>query len=181
MTKQEEIRTSKFLSLVLRHKPEVIKIVLDKNGWVDIKTLLESLKKVNIELSKEDLQFIVDNNEKKRFAISSDGKKIRASQGHSVDVDLQLKETIPPKVLYHGTIQLHINSIKKSGLVKGDRHHVHLSKDKETAVIVGTRYGTPIIMEIDSMRMYYDGIKFYISDNGVYLVDMVPYEYIKIL
>ena len=171
---------SKFLSLVLRHKPETIKIKLDKNGWVEVDELLAKLKQHNREMSMKDLTNIVKFNDKKRFEFSDDGLKIRASQGHSVKVDLQLKAQRPPMKLYHGTVDKFIDAIKKEGLKKMNRHAVHLSHDLPTATKVGSRRGEAIILEINSGAMYADKYIFFQSKNGVWLVNEVPPEYIKI-
>jgi len=170
---------SKFLSLVLRHKPEKIGIVLDKAGWVKVSELLTALKKYGTNMKLSDLEFVVKNNDKKRFAFSEDGKMIRANQGHSVKVDLGYKECKPPEQLFHGTSIKHGvgKAITKDGLKKMNRHHVHLSDDWITAVNVGSRKGVPSVFTIDSESMYNDGLKFYLSDNGVWLTDHVPPKY----
>lgn len=171
---------SKFLSLILRHKPETIGLTLDDNGWADIGELIEKLKKHEATFDFERLETIVENSDKKRFAFSADYSKIRANQGHSINVDLNLKEGFPPDILYHGTAVRNLESIKADGLLKKDRHHVHLSKDKETAKNVGARYGKPIILVIDSKQMIEDGIIFYLSENDVWLTDFVAAKYIDI-
>jgi putative RNA 2'-phosphotransferase len=122
---------------------------------------------------------IVETNDKKRFSFNDDYTKIRANQGHSIDIDLNLIEDVPPTILYHGTVIKFIDSINKNGLIKGDRHHVHLSADIDTAISVGSRRGKAIVLEIDSFMMYNDGFKFYLSDNGVWLTDHVPAIYIS--
>jgi putative RNA 2'-phosphotransferase len=169
---------SRFLSLVLRHKPETIGIKLDKAGWVDVDMLLSQLAKHNKIVTREELESIVAENDKKRYVLSEDGLRIRAAQGHSLDVDLGLKSQVPLLVLYHGTVERFLGSIKKEGLQKMSRHHVHLSKDMETATKVGTRRGEAIILEVAAKHMHNDGHKFFISDNGVWLTDHVPVSYI---
>lgn len=176
-----DIELSKFLSLILRHKPDTIGLSLDKNGWADVNELIEKAHKSDIPLDFESLRTIVENSDKKRFAFSSDFSKIRANQGHSVSVDLNLKEAIPPDVLYHGTVSKNIDSIQKLGLIKGKRHHVHLSKDQETAKNVGMRYGKPVILAINTKQMINDEIKFYLSENEVWLTEAVAPQYISIL
>jgi len=171
---------SKFLSLVLRHKPETIKIKLDKNGWVNVDELLVQLKLHNKEISMSQLTDIVTFNDKKRFEFNEDGTKIRASQGHSIKVDLQLKAERPPDKLYHGTVDKFINNIMSSGLQKMNRHAVHLSENITTATNVASRRGKPIILEINSKWMFADNIKFFKSKNGVWLTEEVPTKYIKI-
>lgn len=174
------ISASKFLSLVLRHKPETIGLRLDGQGWADISELLEKAKN-SYRLTRDDLLEIVATNEKKRFALNDDGTKIRASQGHSVKVDLDLRPSIPPPVLYHGTADRFLDSIKRDGLIKMNRNHVHLSKNRETAISVGSRHGRVVVLEIDSKQMQNDGYSFYLSDNGVWLTEHVPERYIKFL
>lgn len=172
--------TSKFLSLVLRHKPETIGISLDAHGWVSVDVLIEKINPhLKSKLTIDSLKNIVDTNDKKRFAFSPDGLKIRANQGHSLTVDLGLKEVKPPEILFHGTIDDFVSSIKKKGLLKQSRHHVHLSKDRETAIKVASRRGAPVILEILSRKMHDQGFKFYLSENGVWLTDHVPAEFIK--
>ena len=154
-------QNSKFLSYVLRHDPSKIGIKLDKNGWVNIDELLEKCRLSNVNISREELQDIIMLNDKQRFKISDDGIKIRASQGHSVQVDLNLKSQVPPIVLYHGTVEKALEGIKKKGLKSMTRHHLHLSNEISTAINVGSRRGKPIILIIDSKSMYADGFKFY--------------------
>lgn len=172
---KNQIRTSKFLSLVLRHQPERIGLTLDENGWAKVEDLLEKLP---FELDFASLKHIVDTSDKKRFALSDDFKMIRANQGHSVHVDLQLIAIQPPEVLFHGTPNKNIPSIMGQGLHKGKRHHVHLSADLKTAEKVGNRRGSAVILPIKAGEMYRDGYSFYLSENGVWLTDSVPSEYI---
>lgn len=169
---------SRFLSLVLRHKPETIGLKLDKAGWVDVDILIAQLAINGKIVSREEIERIVATNDKKRYVLSEDGRHIMAAQGHSVDVDLQLKEEVPPDILYHGTVEKYLGDIVKTGLQKMSRHHVHLSKDNETAVKVGSRRGTPVILQVEAKRMHDDGFGFYISENGVWLTDRVPQKYI---
>tara|TARA_R110000851_G_scaffold47424_1_gene115061 strand:- start:31591 stop:32157 length:567 start_codon:yes stop_codon:yes gene_type:complete len=180
---------SRFLSLVLRHKPETIGLNLDRNGWVTIGELLEQMESHNRNISYEELMKIVNSNDKKRFEIrngdsgnSTNGKDdfIRAAQGHSVKVDLQLKTKRPPMELYHGTVPRFMPEIRKDGLKKMKRHAVHLSDDVKTAEKVGSRRGKEIILTVDTGAMHTDGFKFTQSKNGVWLVDNVPSKYIKI-
>ncbi len=172
------VKKSKFLSLVLRHKPETINLKLDESGWVSVEELLAACKENNFDLSEDELREVVATNDKKRFAFSDDGKKIRASQGHSVDVELGYAPKEPPEKLFHGTAAKFLDSIKEKGLIKGERHHVHLSQDFETAVKVGSRRGKAVVLEIDSKRMHEAGIDFFISENGVWLTEKVPVNYI---
>lgn len=178
---------SRFLSLVLRHKPETIGIKLDKNGWVKIGRLLDQLEVHDRQMDIEELMELVDNNDKKRFEIKKADfgdngydDSIRAAQGHSVKVDLEMKAKRPPRTLYHGTVAKFLDSIKVDGLKKMNRHAVHLSHDLPTAIKVGSRRGDAIILEVNSGHMYADRIKFYQSKNGVWLTDEVLPKYIKI-
>jgi putative RNA 2'-phosphotransferase len=170
---------SKFLSLVLRHKPEQINIQLDVNGWADVDTLIERSNAHAVPLNFELLEEIVIQNDKQRFSFNEDYTRIRANQGHSVEIDLALQAVQPPEKLYHGTAAKFIDAIKINGLQKMDRQHVHLSRDEETAVKVGSRRGKPVILVIDTAKMYDDGFVFYVSENGVWLTDNVPVEYIR--
>jgi putative RNA 2'-phosphotransferase len=170
---------SKFLSLVLRHKPSAIGIELDAAGWVNITELVEKVCKSGLKLTAERIRQVVAVSDKQRFTISEDGLQIRANQGHSIPVDLGLEEAEPPLLLYHGTSSHNLASIRQQGLIKGKRQYVHLSRDKETATMVGKRYGKPVVLSIKTGCMYQDGFKFYLSANGVWLTDHVPTKYIN--
>lgn len=173
---------SKFLSLVLRHKPEQIGISLDEHGWADIHDLLERVNASGVKLSRDILEEIVEKNDKKRFIISEDGTRIRANQGHSIKVELDLKERRPPDLLYHGTVERVYDSIKVEGLKKMSRHHVHLSPDVHTArKVAGRRRTKSIVLEINAKEMFEQGYKFYLSENGVWLTDNVPFNFISLL
>ena len=172
-------RVSKFLSLVLRHKPETIGLTLDANGWTSINSLLEKMKGRGFELTPDQLNKVVEGNDKRRFSFSADMLSIRANQGHSINVDLDLEERTPPDELYHGTAEKNLSSIQNHGLIKGIRHHVHLSPDKMTAKKVGQRYGKPVILKVDAQKMHGEGLKFYISENGVWLTETVPAQFIE--
>ena len=173
------VSTSKFLSLVLRHQPEVVGMELDEEGWLEINALIDAANQHGKQLSLELLHEVVATNDKKRFALSDDGLRIRASQGHSVTgVDLKLAETTPPDTLYHGTVAAFIESIRSTGLEKRSRNHVHLSADEATATKVGSRRGKPIILQVDAAAMHQGGHRFYVSANGVWLVDAVPVEFL---
>lgn len=178
MNETETTRLSKLLSYILRHKPSAYEIVLDENGYTNVDELISKLNTHNENINFEILQYIVNTNNKKRFAFNDDLTKIRASQGHSVDVELGYTEQQPPDVLYHGTVEKFLASILKDGLQKMQRHHVHLSADKTTATKVAERRGKPIILEIKTGEMFAAGYKFYLSDNGVWLTDLVPVRYI---
>ena len=175
---KKDVSQSKFLSLVLRHQPETIGVSLDTNGWIDIEVLLGAMAQHGRKLSREDLERLVRESDKQRFALSEDGKRIRANQGHSVEVDLALVPQPPPEILYHGTVDRFLDSILATGLRKGERHHVHLSANRETAEKVGQRRGKPMILEVRSGDMHRAGVPFYLSDNGVWLVDHVPPQFI---
>lgn len=170
---------SKFLSLILRHNPELVGLVLDENGWCDVNDLIDKVNNHNgnSSLDLKQLRGIVDSNDKKRFTINEETLKIRANQGHSLDIDLKLPETTPPDILYHGTASRFIDSIKSSGLENRNRHHVHLTENIDTALNVGGRYGTPTLIEINTKQMVEDGLTFYRSDNGVWLTDHVDPKY----
>jgi putative RNA 2'-phosphotransferase len=177
----DHIKTSKFLSLVLRHAPETIHVNMDKNGWVDIQELIANANMYkNLHLTIDIIKKAVETNDKQRFIISDDGKRIRASQGHSIEVDLELENRAPPDVLYHGTAIRFLDSIMKDGLKPMRRQYVHLSRTEEIAITVGRRHGEPIVLYIDAKTMYEAGYKFYLSENKVWLVDKVPIKHIKI-
>jgi putative RNA 2'-phosphotransferase len=179
MNPNRRTQISKFLSLVLRHKPETIGITLDDAGWVDVRTLLLALDRHGKALSREDLEEVVATNDKKRFAFSDDGRQIRASQGHSVEVDLQLDPIQPPDLLYHGTADRFVEPIRKSGLCTMSRQHVHLSPDTATASKVGVRHGRLVLLTVRAGAMHVAGHAFYRSANGVWLTDHVPPEFIE--
>lgn len=172
---------SKFLSLLLRHQPEVIGLTLDENGWAGIRELIEKSSLHHNAITFEELHAIVASDSKQRFALSTDGQRIRASQGHSLNVDLQLQPAVPPVVLYHGTAEKNRSSIEAGGILKGRRHHVHLSSDQETAMAVGRRYGKPMVMAVDSQKMAKDNFAFFKSANGVWLTHFVPPQYLRFL
>lgn len=170
---------SKFLSLVLRHKPQELGVTMDDEGWVNVTELIEKYKVKKGYLNMQLLQQVVSTNDKQRFAFNYDKTKIRANQGHTLDIDLQLEQKEPPEILYHGTVEKFIAAIKETGLQKMQRQHVHLSKDLETAVKVGGRRGKPVILKVHTARMQENGHAFYLSQNGVWLCDHVPVEYIE--
>ena len=176
---QRVIRTSKFLSKVLRHAPGIIGIALDESGWTSVDGLIAAANRRGITIDRELLMEVVATNDKRRFSLSEDGSMIRANQGHSVQVDLGLEAVRPPDVLYHGTADRFLASIEAKGLVAGRRHHVHLSLDSQTATKVGSRHGEPVVLTIDAARMWSDGHVFYCSANGVWLTDQVPVDYIR--
>jgi putative RNA 2'-phosphotransferase len=172
------VKLSKYLAKYLRHAPQEIGLTLRPGGWVPVDDLLAAAEKNGFSITYDELVECVETNDKQRFAFDISGELIRANQGHSVEVDLQLEEREPPETLYHGTVERFLPSILEAGLVRGKRHHVHLSKDVETAVRVGARRGKPVILTIDSGRMYRDGHKFLLSVNGVWLTEAVPPKYL---
>ena len=176
----EILRMSKFLSLVLRHKPELIGLTLDQNGWASVEDLIRLATRHGIRLTRPLLMQIVADNEKKRFALSDNGERIRASQGHSVKVDLGLPPALPPEILYHGTASRFLESILAGGLHSANRQHVHLSPDVATAMRVGQRHGSPVVLVIRSGEMAVAGHTFFVSANGVWLTDRVPQEFISV-
>lgn len=173
------VRISKFLSLVLRHKPEAIELILDEHGWAVVDDLLELAKRSGRVVSRVKLEQVVAQNDKRRFSFNFDGTKIRANQGHSLNIDLALSPTKPPDILYHGTAIRLLNSIKFKGLTSRNRQHVHLSLDEKTAIKVGQRHGKPVVLRIDAKAMHKQNINFYLSENGVWLTEAVPIQYIS--
>ena len=167
---------SKFLSLILRHKPETIGIELDAQGWADVDELINGMSKQGKRVTLADIEQIVDEDSKGRYSLENG--MIRANQGHSIKVDLGLTPKQPPKTLFHGTPEKFVEIIKQEGLKPMHRHHVHLSADVETAETVGARRGKPHIFTIKTAQMIADGFEFYQSENGVWLVDKVPPEYL---
>ena len=178
MNDKHKKNISKFLSFILRHSPETIDLDLDENGWADVEELISKAARHQTPFTKEELEEIVTDNDKQRFAFNDDHTKIRASQGHSVNIQLDLASQQPPELLYHGTVQKFLSNIQQEGLQKMSRQHVHLSEDKATAEKVGSRRGVPVILNIRSGQMHQDGIAFYLSENGVWLTDHVPVKYI---
>jgi putative RNA 2'-phosphotransferase len=179
MTDKEAIRTSKFLSLVLRHEPERVGLKLGEAGWVGVDELLKAVNSHGVSLSLDQLKHIVATSDKKRFAFSEDGQCIRASQGHSVEVDLQYLPQTPPETLYHGTAVRFLDSIRQQGLQKMERHDVHLSAETKLTLQVGGRHGKPVLLTIRAGDMHRAGFVFRCSANGVWLVDHVPPQFIE--
>lgn len=173
------VKLSKFLSLVLRHKPEEIGLALDENGWTEVDDLIRLATARGSRLTRSLLEQVVAENDKKRFAFSEDGQRIRANQGHSIEVDLALVPSEPPELLYHGTASRFIESIRGQGLHSGNRQHVHLSLDIPTATKVGQRHGKPVVLVIRAKEMLAAGHRFYLSANGVWLTECVPVEFIS--
>jgi putative RNA 2'-phosphotransferase len=166
--------TSKYLSYILRHAPQSIGLQLDKGGWADIDALLAAAASKGRKLSRAALLQVVAEDDKRRFTLSDDGQRIRAAQGHSIDVELGLTPKAPPAILFHGTAERFLSSILAEGLRPGQRQKVHLSADIETAVKVGRRHGRPVVLEIDAAGLHGAGHPFWLAENGVWLTDRVP-------
>lgn len=177
--KKEDIELGRFLSLLLRHRPEAAGIVLDSNGYADVEELLAGVNRTGRKIDRETLNRIVKENDKKRYHYNADGTKIRASQGHSLPVNLSMTAKKPPDILYHGTAARFLDSIREKGIVKQTRQYVHLSETVETAKKVGRRHGVPVVLAVDACRMAQDGFPFFLSENGVWLCDFVPWRYIQ--
>ena len=175
----EAVRRSKRLSLVLRHKPSSVGVSLDAEGWVPVPTLLAALDTHGWAMTRDELADVVATNDRQRFEWDHETDRIRARQGHSVEVDLALPSVVPPDVLYHGTPTRNLDSIRATGLDRRQRQHVHLSADVATAERVGSRRGECVVLVIDAARMHADGHEFRVSTNGVWLVDAVPPEYLS--
>ena len=168
---------SKYMSLILRHKPETIGISLDEHGWANVEDLITGIAKDN-EFNMEILEEIVRRDEKQRYSFNEDKTLIRANQGHSIPVDVELEEWVPPEILWHGTGEKYVESIDREGLISKSRLYEHLSKDEDTAIKVGSRHGKPVIYNVKAKQMYDDGYKFYLSVNGVWLTKEVPVKYL---
>lgn len=172
------MKISKYLSYHLRHHPGEIGLELEPGGWVAVEDLLAAAKAHQFPITRSQLELVVETNNKQRFSFDSTGTRIRANQGHSIPIDLQLEPRRPPDILYHGTGHQAVESIRAQGLQKRTRHHVHLSADIDTAKQVGMRHGKPVVFTIKAAEMHQHGHLFYCSDNGVWLVDAVPPEYL---
>lgn len=179
MSKQHT-EISKFLSYVLRHEPQSIGLALDREGWADIAALINGAGQAGRELDQALIRAVVESNDKKRFAISDDGQRIRAVQGHSTEtVAITHAKKIPPEVLYHGTATRFVESIMREGLKPGARQYVHLSEDVQTATSVGQRYGKPVVLKIEALQMHNRGFVFFLADNGVWLTNSVPIQHLR--
>lgn len=176
---RDDASLSKFLSLILRHDPASVGISLDASGWVNVDVLLHAIEQRGEPIDRERLERIVVGSDKQRFALSPDGAKIRASQGHSVEVELGYSSQRPPAVLFHGTVERVLPSIRERGLLKGQRHHVHLSATRDLAVVVGSRRGRPVVLLVDAAAMAEAGYEFFCSANGVWLTEHVPASYLR--
>ncbi len=174
---REDVKLGRFLSLVLRHDPGAAGIALDEHGWADVEELLDGVRQTGRRIDREILERIVRENNKQRYSFNEDHTKIRANQGHSVSVDVELRQARPPQFLYHGTADRFLPAIREEGLKKMSRQYVHLSASFETAVAVGRRHGSPVVLAIDTEAMVRDGAVFYLSENGVWLCESVPAKY----
>lgn len=172
-------RLSIFISLILRHKPDVIGITLDEYGWANVKELIDGINGSGRTINMEMLEEIVRTDNKGRYSFNESKELIRANQGHSVDVNVELKETKPPDILYHGTATKFLDNIKHQGVRSMSRLYIHLSKDLDTAVSVGRRHGKCAVLVVDAKRMFDDGVKFYLSENSVWLTKYIDWKYIK--
>lgn len=180
MTTTDDAKRSKFLALVLRHDPGRIGIELDEGGWTSVPALLAACAAHGVPISAEALRALVERSDKQRFALSPDGTRIRASQGHSVPVDLGLPVVTPPERLFHGTVEAALAGIRERGLLRGSRHDVHLSSDPATAARVGARRGRPVVLAVRAAEMAAVGHAFRRADNGVWLVEHVPPEFVEL-
>jgi putative RNA 2'-phosphotransferase len=171
-------KVSKFLSLVLRQQPEGIGLVLDAHGWADIDAVIARASEHGVALRRQEILEVVATSDKQRFALDDTGQRIRANQGHSIDIDLGLEPREPPPVLFHGTAEGNLAGIRAEGLKPGRRQHVHLSCDAATVAAVGQRHGRPVILRVAAGPMWSAGHAFYLADNGVWLTDAVPAEFI---
>ncbi|MCC0764752.1 RNA 2'-phosphotransferase [Clostridioides sp. ES-S-0006-03] len=178
MSKKDNL--SVFISLILRHKPETIGIKLDNYGYADVNELIGNINSTGRNINMEILEQIVKEDNKQRYSFNEDRSKIRANQGHSIKVNVELKELRPPKCLYHGTTIRFLYNIKKEGIVRKSRLYVHLSNDIDIAIKVGKRHGIPIVLKVNTERMYEDGYKFYLSENNVWLCEYIPFKYVEI-
>ena len=174
-------KLSVFISLVLRHKPDAAQITLDEHGWANVEELLAGMNNTGRKIDMEILEEIVATDSKQRYSFNQDKTLIRANQGHSIAVDVELKEQVPPEFLYHGTATRFLDDIMKEGLKPMSRLYVHLSKDIETGFKVGKRHGNPVVLKICSGEMYRDGYKFYLSENGVWLTKKVDVKYFEVM
>lgn len=177
----ELISTGKFIALILRHKPETIGITLDEHGWANVDDLIAGIQRTRPGFNMDILEEIVRTNNKRRYSFNADHTKIRANQGHSIPVDVELREAVPPEILYHGTGEKAVSSIIEQGLLPGNRLHVHMSTDIQTAITVGTRHGKPFVFRVQARHMQEDGFRFFLSENGVWLTKTVPPAYLSIL
>lgn len=181
MHKQQLKKVSKSLSYVLRHRPDSVGLELQAGGWIAVDELITAFERAGKRLSLELLEVVVAENDKQRFEFSDDRTKIRSRQGHSVEIDLGYQPATPPDLLYHGTATRNLESIRQQGLIKGGRHHVHMSTNRQTMLAVAQRHGKPVLLAIDSIRMLADGFAFFVTGNDVWLTDHVPPKYLTVV
>ena len=174
---RNDVKLGRFLSLILRHHPEEAGIALDEHGWAEVEELLDGVCSTGRQIDRETLERIVREDNKQRYSFNAEHTKIRANQGHSVQVDVELKKMQPPQYLYHGTATRFLPDIQTDGIKKMNRQYVHLSPDYQTAVAVGGRYGVPVVLRVDTGAMAQNGVTFFRSENGVWLCEYVPPEY----
>ena len=172
---------SRYIALLLRHQPEKAGLCLDEHGWVEVEALIQGVRRRYPEFNRAVLDEIVARDSKQRYAYNQDKTCIRANQGHSIPVDVELKQALPPTILYHGTGEKYVESIQKVGLIPKSRLYVHLSTDIQTAIQVGKRHGQPVVYQIDTQQMIHDGFIFYLSANHIWLTKTVPAQYLKII
>lgn len=172
---------SRYIALLLRHHPEKAGLCLDEHGWVEVEALIQGVRRRYPEFNRAVLDEIVARDSKQRYTYNQDKTCIRANQGHSIPVDVELKQALPPTILYHGTGEKYVESIQKVGLIPKSRLYVHLSTDIQTAIQVGKRHGQPVVYQIDTQQMIHDGFIFYISANHIWLTKAVPVQYLKII
>lgn len=180
MDEKRRTKISKFLSLILRHAPGTVGLRLEENGWVNVDELIAACAKNGRALTREEIEEVIETNDKKRFSFNPNRTRIRANQGHSIEIEIEFEKRTPPEILYHGTAEKNVKSILERGLQKMRRHHVHLSIDKETARKVGMRYGKPVIFEIETRAMLENNFEFLVSANGVWLVENVPPQFLRL-
>lgn len=178
---KQSVKDSRYLSYILRHRPDDIGLRLDSAGWASVDELIAAARRHGRYLDRRTIEDIVASDDKGRFALSADRQKIRANQGHSIEVDLGLEATKPPQFLYHGTARRFIEAIFQQGLLPSGRQHVHLSADVATALTVGKRHGKPVVLRINAQQMHGDGFDFYLSENHVWLTDAVDPKYLSVM
>jgi putative RNA 2'-phosphotransferase len=181
MNDKRRVHISKFVSKHLRHEPEKLGVTLEPGGWVLVDDLLAGATRAGFTFTREELAEVVGACDKQRFAFDDSGTRIRANQGHSTEVDLELQPSEPPPELFHGTPERNLAAILRDGLLKMARHHVHLSPDTATAIKFGSRHGKPAILVVDAAKMRADGHVFFCSTNGVWLVEHVPAQYLRVM
>lgn len=178
---KNDIKLGRFLCLVLRHHPEAAGIILDKHGWADAESLLRGVCATGRQIDRETLERIVREDNKQRYSFSDDHTRIRANQGHSIQVDVELRKIQPPQYLYHGTATRFLSTIQTEGIKRMNRQYVHLSPDYQTAIAVGRRYGVPVVLRVEAGAMAQSGTTFFLSENGVWLCEYVPPGYFHVV